>query len=278
MEEQAAMKEQAVVNNEIGDEIAVGKASLEYVGRWNRLVSTTNWEKGRIISEWRAALQAADAPAATFTDEAWSQRVGNVTPQHVGRLRRVYERFGETRAQYAGLFWSHFQAALDWTDAEMYLEGAVQNGWSVSQMRNQRWEALGGDPDLKPHDADVVASEWDEDVSAANDMPSATISESLGEVHETDEFGEGNSESVPFDADAPAASALESSAAMDAPSTPLLRPFEALPPLPTDLKEAFELMKLAILSHKITGWEEITRDDVLSVLESLRQLALAPAE
>jgi len=51
-----------------------------------------------------------------------------------------------------------------------------------------------------------------------------------------------------------------------------------LPPLPTDLKEAFELMKLAILSHKITGWQEIARDDVLSVLESLRQLALAPAE
>jgi hypothetical protein len=277
MEEQAAMEEQAVVGDERGDEMVVSKASLEYVGRWNRLVSTTNWEKGRIIFEWRAAMQAADAPAASFTDEAWSQRVGAVTPQHVGRLRRVYERFGKTHAQYAGLFWSHFQAALDWTDAEMYLEGAVQNGWSVSQMRNQRWEALGGDPDLKPRDADVVASEWDEDVSAANDMPSAVISESLGEVRQTDESDD-DSEPAPFDADASAASNSESSAMMDAPSAPLLRPFEALPPLPTDLKEAFELMKLAILSHKITGWQEIARDDVLSVLESLRQLALAPAE
>jgi hypothetical protein len=64
----------------------------------------------------------------------------------------------------------------------------------------------------------------------------------------------------------------------DAPAAPLLRPFEALPPLPPDLNEAFELMKLAILNHKVSAWQEIARDDVLSVLESLRQLALAPAE
>ena len=53
---------------------------------------------------------------------------------------------------------------------------------------------------------------------------------------------------------------------------------EGLPPLPVDLNEAFELFKLAILNHKISGWREIGRNDVLAVLESLRQLALAPAE
>ena len=37
-------------------------------------------------------------------------------------------------------------------------------------------------------------------------------------------------------------------------------------------------MKLAILNHKVSGWREIARDDVLAVLESLRQLVLAPAE
>jgi len=271
MEEQAVM-EQQIIAEEDG---AANEASVEFVGRWNRLISTTNWEKGRIIFEWRAALEAAEAPAASFTDEAWSRRVGGVTPQHVGRLRRVYERFSEAHAQYAGLYWSHFQAALDWSDAEMYLEGAVQNGWSVSQMRNQRWEALGGDPALKPREADVVAAELDEDVSAANDAPSAVISESLGDVRETDEFVGDDSEPVPFDA---GDSAVSEGSAPDAPAVPLLRPFEALPPLPADLKEAFELMKLAILAHKITGWGEIARDDVLSVLESLRQLALAPAE
>ena len=75
-----------------------------------------------------------------MSDEAWSREVGGVSPQHVGRLRRTYERFGAVHKQYPGLYWSHFQAALDWPDAEMYLEGAVQNDWSVSQMRNQRWE------------------------------------------------------------------------------------------------------------------------------------------
>ncbi len=121
-------------------------ASTEYVGRWNRLISTTNWEKGRIICQWRETLQQAGAPAESFTDDAWSRQVGGVTPQHVGRLRRVCKRFGDVFEQYAGLYWSHFQAACDWPDAEMYLEGAMQSGWSVSQMREQRWEATGGAP------------------------------------------------------------------------------------------------------------------------------------
>ncbi len=127
------------------------------------------------------ALEQAGAPAGSFSDEAWSREVHGVTPQHVGRLRRVYERFGAVHEQYAGLYWSHFQAALDWPDAEMYLEGAVQNDWSVSQMRNQRWEVLGGKPELKPRDGDIVASEVDEDFSpAADDRLPAAISESVG--------------------------------------------------------------------------------------------------
>lgn len=263
------MEEQATV---------VVEAAAEYVGRWNRLVSTTNWEKGRIIFEWRQALQQADAPAGSYTDEVWSQQVANVTPQHVGRLRRVFERFGEVHGQYPGLYWSHYQAALDWPDAEMYLEGAVLNGWSVSQMRNQRWESLGGQPDLKPRDADIVVSELDEDAAVSEaDSRLPTISDALAEVRDTEDFSEVGAEDAPFDAEE-RYSAQEAAASLEAPAAPLLRPFESLPPLPADLKEAFELMKLAILSHKISGWSEIARDDVLSVLESLRQLALAPAE
>lgn len=53
---------------------------------------------------------------------------------------------------------------------------------------------------------------------------------------------------------------------------------KALLPLPSDINEVFELFKLAILNHKVSGWAEIDQDDVLTVLESLRQLALAPAE
>ncbi len=265
-------------------EAAVIEAAAEYVGQWNRLVSTTNWEKGRIISEWRAALELHGVPAGSVSDEAWSRQVGGVTPQHVGRLRRVFERFGATHRQYAGLFWSHFQAAIEWPDAEMYLEGAVQNRWSVSQMRNQRWQVLGCQPELRPRDEDIVNSELDEDVQPSNDgsLP-PTISESMGEVHGHDDFSDSGdsgdgADAMRFDADGSYAGETQASdAPMDAPTAPLLRPFESLPPLPADLNEAFELFKLAILGHKVSGWRDISRDDVLSVLESLRQLALAPA-
>jgi hypothetical protein len=256
-------------------------ASTEYVGRWNRLISTTNWEKGRIIFEWREALSQADAPAASYTDEAWSRQVENVSPQHVGRLRRVYERFGSVHEQYAGLYWSHFQVAIEWPDAEMYLQGAVESGWSVSQMRNQRWEVTGGQADSQPQDAEIIATEFDEDVSVGDGEPlPSTISESFGEVHDAEPFdGDAGdvAEAEEYDAGEPMASDL-AAPEPDAPAAAPMRPFELLPPLPADLKDAFELMKLAILNHKVAGWREIARDDVLAVLESLRQLVLAPAE
>jgi hypothetical protein len=252
------------------------ETSTEYVGRWNRLVSTTNWEKGRIIHEWREALRQADAPAGAYADDAWSQQVGGVTPQHVGRLRRVYERFGEVYQQYRGLYWSHFQAAVDWDDAEMWLEGAVQNEWTVSQMRAQRWETIGAPPELTPDDADIVAADLDEDVSASYDSQSpAVISDSLGEVHGTGHLSDDDSQPEPYD-ESDLSDTIDSVA--DAPATPALRPFESLPPMPPDLNEAFDLFRLAILSHKVSGWREISRSDVLAVLESLKQLALAPAE
>src|SRR6185436_17155065 len=112
--------------------LALPEIEQPFVGRWNLLISTTNWEKGRIIHEWREALIVASAPAADYSDEAWSRRVGGVTSQHVGRLRRVFQKFSGSYDRYRGLFWSHFQAAIDWDDAEMWLEGAVQNNWPVS--------------------------------------------------------------------------------------------------------------------------------------------------
>ena len=53
-------------------------ASRPFVGRWNKLVTTTNWEKGRIIHEWREAL-IASAPVTEYSDEAWARRVTGVT-------------------------------------------------------------------------------------------------------------------------------------------------------------------------------------------------------
>jgi len=139
----------------------------KYIGQWNRLVSTTNWEKGRIICQWRDALIAAGAPVTEYSDEAWSQLVGGVTSQHVGRLRRVFQRFGDVFDQYEGLYWSHFQASLDGEDAEMWLEGAIHNNWSVSQMRGKRWETLGKPGDAPPPDDSAFAEETDDEFSAS---------------------------------------------------------------------------------------------------------------
>ena len=266
------------------DEAVVERCSTEYVGRWEKLVSTTNWEKGRIICEWRQELLAAGAPLEACSDEAWSRRARTVSPQHVGRLRRVFERFAGVSASYPGLFWSHFQAALDWNDAEMWLEGAVQNDWSVSQMRSSRWLAMGAPDELRPHDSDVIAAEMDEDstegrsriaevVDPAERSASGVDGGTGPDYSQGPDFGDepaGTAEDgQPFDADG----ALYPGGSGEPPQ----RPFENLPELPPDLAEAFESFKLAILRHKVTGWSEVPLESVLASLEALRMFACAPS-
>ena len=257
----------ARIQTEIDSEPLVDETSVKYLGRWTLLGSTTNWEKGRIICQWRDEMISADAPPDDYTDRAWSHRAGNVSPQHVGRLRRVFQRFGKTFDQYAGLYWSHFQTTMDWPDAEMWLEGAVQSGWSVSQMRNQRWEAMGAAADKKPMPEDVIEAELDEDVEPVGDeceldrdVPE-TLSSSITEVQDDDRSPSGTCE------------ADERPPCDDEQSAEPFRPFENLPPLPPDLAEAFEAMKLAILQQKLSGWQEISLQEVLSVLDSLKKLA-----
>jgi hypothetical protein len=236
------------------------EASAPFEGRWHRLESTTNWERGRIISEWRQALQAAGAQPYEYSDEAWSKRVGGVTPQHVGRLRRVHERFAAQRDDFPGLYWSHFQAALDWDDAEMWLEGAVHSGWTVAEMRSQRQQALAALGTAATHDQYLAAEAQAQQAAAervhASTQPAAGPLESdppplehppwdVGEVYEPAPRGD-NTETEP-----------------------------ALPELPADLAEAFELFKLAILRHKLAGWTEISAADVCASLDWLRCLALS---
>jgi len=252
-------------------------ASRPFVGQWNQLVSTTNWEKGRIIHRWREALIATGAAASEYSDEAWARRVGGVTGQHVGRLRRVFDRFGEVCDQYAGLYWSHFHAALDWDDAEMWLEGAVQSRWSVSQMRRQRWEAMGALPAERPKDDEIVVSDTDEDVDLTVERDDAVARRTRdaedGPLREGPDFGE----------EPPATGKKHDEGASiysdDSPDKTIqfVRPFENLAELPEDLAEAFESFKLAILRHKAEDWNQIARDDVLAALDALKELALAPS-
>jgi hypothetical protein len=272
------MDGELVVDNAVAppaENPAVELTSSEYLGRWNRLVSTTNWEKGRILCEWRAALAEAGAEPASYTDEAWSRRVGNVTPQHTGRLRRVYQRFGQVRQQYAALFWSHFQVALDWHDAEMWLEGAVQNDWSVAQMQSRRAATL-GELEGTPADQEFLAADMDDDApsEASAALPDA-ISPTTAEVHATDdEAGAARARELPETGDDEFSEAFDA----DAPVAPEpVRPFEDVPPLPPDLSDAFEALKLAIVHHRLCGWQEVACDDVLMALNALKQLALAPA-
>ncbi len=280
---------------------AVEEASQPYVHRWNGLVSTTNWEKGRIIFEWREALIAADATVQEYSDEAWARRIGTVSSQHVGRLRRVHERFAVVREEYAGIYWSHFQAALEWPDPELWLEGSVQNGWSVADMRRERWQAYGAASDERPRDADIVTAEFDED-APAEDSESADAKSRLRATKDGGSSGDlangparngnprngsspvgpdldqgpdfGEERSAPFAADeAPARNLYLADAPVES-----IRPFENLPELPADLAEAMEMFKLSILRHKLDGWSHVAAADVLLALDGLKQLVLAPAD
>lgn len=254
-------------------------ASEPFVGQWNQLVSRTNWDKGRIIFEWREALIDASAPATTYSDEAWAQLVGGVTGQHVGRLRRVYQRFHTTYESYEGLYWTHFQGALDWDDAEMWLEGAVRESWSVSKMRKQRWETLGALPEQKPADDDIVVADLDEDFEPAlKDQPassSAKFDESTaGPRSESPDFGDEQQHFEESDSEDSGA-AIYASDVDD--SIDFVRPFENLKDLPEDLAESFESFKLAIIRHKAEGWAEVPSEDVLASLDALKALVYAPS-
>lgn len=283
----------------------IDEIAMEFIGFWNRLVSQTNWEKGRVIQTWRTKLIEAGLPRSVYSDESISKRIGNVSSQHVGRLRRVFERFGDETVyreteRFARLFWSHYQAALDWDDADEWLEKASNEGLSVALMRIARWEKYGAPASAKPKDADIVAAEPDEDVNPMNDSDAAQFDvgtfgefgDPREEKGERGEKEEGKSkkkseEEKPFDAsdDPEIKSELERFRGSDEVWNPvekttgeILRAYSELPAIPDDLDAAFESLKVAILEHKLAGWEKVPREEVLKRLAALRAVALANDE
>jgi hypothetical protein len=257
-------------------------AAGRYVGQWNRLVSTTNWEKGRIICQWRDALTAGGAAVSEYSDEAWSQLVGGVTSQHVGRLRRVFQRFGEVSAQFEGLYWSHFQASLDWEDAEMWLEGAIHNGWSVSQMRGKRWETVGKPGEPMPQDAEAAQS-LDEDAPwlGEEDGSAEAVTGESAEVKAVEGPAKRTKEERDEDAEESSERSSSSSDDYEAPQTSpksRQRLGVEVDELPEDLADAFEQFKLAIIAQRRLSWSETTPEAVLECLDALRELALAPSD
>jgi hypothetical protein len=265
-------------NAESDQRISISEESADqsqpFIGQWNQLISTTNWEKGEIICNWRNSLESSDAAATEYSDEAWSQLVGGVTPQHVGRLRRTSERFGHVFGEYQGIYWSHFYASLDWDDAEMWLEGAVQNKWSVAKMRQHRWETLGKIPGQEPDEKEIVATELGEETQSldlAETKRQYDRDYIEGPVHEGPDFGDERSPNKDR------GSASESNEVATTSKTNI-RPFESFQDLPEDVMEASGAFKLAIIRHKSDEWKDISQADMIGVLDALKQLAQIPAE
>ena len=258
-----------------GTEVSISDDTIEqskpFIGQWNELISTTNWDKGQIISQWRESLKDSDATVNEYSDEAWGQMVGGVTPQHVGRLRRTWDRFGKEFKDYEGLYWSHFYASLDWDDAEMWLEGAIQNKWSISQMRHQRWETLGSDPNDQPRASDIVATELGEEtqtlsLSEQNRQNDKNYVE--GPVHEGPDFGDEDGKGGSKSDKSVSSLADDSEPAEEFTA----KPFEAFTDLPDDVSDALNAFKIAIITHKTSEWEDVSREEMLDLLDALKQL------
>lgn len=244
-----------------------------YVGKWNQLISTSNWEKGRIISEWRAELIESEVPATEYSDEAWARRVGGVTAPHVGRLRRVFDRFGEEYSSYDSLYWSHFLAALDWEDAPMWLQGATEEGWSVSQMRQKKWESEGAVESKRPTDSQIVDVDLDEDVvlpaqggGREKNYQDAPDGVAAGPTFEGPDFGD--EEELSALSGQKESSGSGASAEVGEFENPV-QPFVGLPDLPDDLSDAIESLKLALLRHKSDDWRDVEIETVQKYLDAI---------
>ena len=255
----------------------IENASRPHVGRWNQLVSTTNWQKGRIICAWRRSLRVAGTQAKHGTDQAWSQLVGDVSGQHVGRLRRVYERFHEVRGQFKPLHWSHFQVALDWDDAPMWLEGAVRSGWSVAQMRAKRSETLGAISQLTSRDGGRLPPTPNEDVADVFERqpPLGTISGTRQVVRMPSEaVSDGVKDHRPATNPRRRAPAEANTTERNTPA--FVTPTASYDSLPRDLSTALLALRQAILRHQSDGWRRVSTEKVLAALDSLRQLTTSP--
>ncbi|MCR5358291.1 MAG: hypothetical protein K6E55_00215 [Thermoguttaceae bacterium] len=270
----------------------INEIAVEFIGFWNRLISQTNWEKGKVIYSWRTRLVEAGLPRSVYSDEAIAQRIGGISSQHVGRLRRVYEKFGADDApwrgeEYKSLYWSHFQAALDWDDAPRWLKKASLEALSVAQMRIARWEEYGAPADRKPKESDIVASEPDEDVNPRNDSQAEfldTVPVALSEEKDEAKKSAAPEETPSPDDEKPENSALLEAKGSDepwispvAPTGEILRAMGDFPALPDDLARPIAELKEAILNHKVSGWADVSQNDLVVWLGALRGLALSRA-
>ena len=275
-----AIQEDSMESSESGRLEESDSQSQVFVGRWHRLSSETNWEKGRIIAQWRAALIASGVPANQYSDEAWASRVGHVTCQHIGRLRRVYDRFGETYGEYPKLYWTHFWAAIDWDDAELWLEGASRSRWSISKMCRMRAESMQL-ADGQTIDS-VVHTETTRIDSETDDGFISQVDQSA-EIEDSQDPSKERFESAPLDegpdfGDEEQGSGLEQVSSASASTEPDLssetttakNPFDGIGNLPLDIVEAIDPLKLCILRYRANEWSGFSKSQMLALIEALK--------
>ena len=247
------------------DQQQITVLSKQYHQQWHQLVSTTNWAKGKIICKWRESLRAAGFSAHYYSDESWSRRVGNVTPQHTGRLRKVYLRFDSIRNEYPKLHWSHFLIALDWDDSELWLEGAQQSQWSVSQMQKMRSTTLDKITERETPKDDIFLRDLSENVvlpapSIGNPGPSlgefATLNASdTAKIDKKNLVGPHSINSRHSSLDNPAGERTS-----------------ATEKLPQDLQKAFVRLEQVLSKHKALGWPAVEIKTVIAQLDKLKMM------
>ena len=186
--------------------------------------------KGRIIFEWRQALEATGVDWQQYSDEAWSRRVGNVSGQHVGRLRRVFERFGVSRDLPGALLEPLSSGrSIGMTPRCGSKEPCKAPGRSP-RCGTSAWQAFGGAGAEQSSDADQAEAELDEDFSPESQTEIRDPADSSGRAFDADrsvDEDESQAESadgVPFDPDAPWDQAGTSAAVRRSKSCPSCRP------------------------------------------------------
>ena len=135
MDEQFAAD--TVVATETIDDPVVESTSSEYLGRWNRLVSTTNWEKGHIICESRRGPGRPPAPrrshyiATRHGAAAWQR--------HAATRRPPAPRLAAVRAKIREAVYAAFLEPLPGRTG--YRRNAEECGWKRA-VRTTGWSNL----------------------------------------------------------------------------------------------------------------------------------------
>lgn len=161
----------------------------DLIARAQFAVSQCNWMVGECAAQWTRRY------AKGRTDADFGQLVG-LSGDQVYQRRRVWETFGDVRADYPSLKWSHFYVSLNWDDAPECLQWAEENQATVAELKMWRRALHGADAvDDSPPDP------WGGDPNVSfvptTPVPVRDVAESTGDAPERPAGGEERSEKEP---------------------------------------------------------------------------------